>query len=128
MSDNPNPSSSLGLFPRLSDSYVSAIGIVAASAIFAVVMIAAYLPNRPPPVNHTITAERSKRLTTLHAKETDAYNSYGWADKAAGVVRIPIPKAMELFVAEGELPKLPEAEKQPPPPALEQPSQTVPKS
>lgn len=42
----------------------------------------------------------------LHAEEDRVLSGYGWVDRPAGVVRIPVDDAMELFVkraAEGRL-------------------------
>lgn len=36
-------------------------------------------------------------LQTLRAQEEAELNSYGWIDKTAGVVRIPIDRAIELL-------------------------------
>ena len=41
-----------------------------------------------------------QQLETLRAYEDDILHSYGWVDKEAGVVRIPIDEAMKKVVAE----------------------------
>lgn len=48
----------------------------------------------------------SQDLLDLRAKEDRLLNSYGIADKAAGTVRIPVTRAMELIVAEAKDGKL----------------------
>ncbi len=45
-------------------------------------------------------AGRAARLAELRGKEQTALASYGWIDEPAGVVRLPIDRAMELVVAE----------------------------
>jgi hypothetical protein len=40
-------------------------------------------------------------LAALRAQEDDQLNHYGWIDKKAGIVRIPIERAMELTAARG---------------------------
>jgi hypothetical protein len=40
-------------------------------------------------------------LQQLRAEEEQILNSYGWVDKNAGVVRIPIEEAMKLAVQRG---------------------------
>ena len=40
-------------------------------------------------------------LRELRAKEDELLGSYGWVDKNAGVVRIPIEDAMKLTVERG---------------------------
>ena len=44
----------------------------------------------------------SQDLLDLRAKEDQLLNSYGIADKAAGTVRVPVSRAMELVLAEVE--------------------------
>jgi len=44
----------------------------------------------------------SQDLLDLRAKEDQQLNSYGIADKAAGTVRLPLSRAMELVVAEAK--------------------------
>jgi hypothetical protein len=39
---------------------------------------------------------RKKNLATLRAKEAAQAASYGWVDQKAGVVQLPIDRAMEL--------------------------------
>ncbi len=40
-------------------------------------------------------------IKDLHAKEDSLLSSYGWTDKTAGVVRIPIDRAMDLELQRG---------------------------
>jgi hypothetical protein len=40
-------------------------------------------------------------LKALHAAEDSVLNSYGWVDRQAGIVRIPIARAMELLAQRG---------------------------
>jgi len=40
-------------------------------------------------------------LATFRAREDVELNSYGWINRTAGVVRIPIDRAMELIVERG---------------------------
>jgi len=40
-------------------------------------------------------------LEALRAREEAELNSYGWVDRKAGVVRIPIERAMELLLQKG---------------------------
>jgi len=45
-------------------------------------------------------AERTKARATLDADDKLRLETYAWADKAKGLVQIPIKQAMELTVAE----------------------------
>ena len=40
-------------------------------------------------------------IQQLHAQEDGVLSTYGWTDKKAGVVRIPIDRAMELQLERG---------------------------
>jgi hypothetical protein len=40
-------------------------------------------------------------IQQLHAQENNILSTYGWTDKKAGVVRIPIDRAMELQLERG---------------------------
>ena len=42
-----------------------------------------------------------QELQTLHAEEDAVLNSYGWVDRKAGVVRIPVQRAIELLAQRG---------------------------
>jgi hypothetical protein len=55
-----------------------------------------------------LQAEPVKDLNQLRATEDRILNSYGWVDRANGVVRIPIDRAIDLIVTNG-LPPKPEA-------------------
>ncbi len=43
---------------------------------------------------------RADRLAELRGKEQTALGAYGWVEEPAGIVRLPIDRAMELVVAE----------------------------
>jgi len=59
--------------------------------------------------------ERNERIeiNDFRLKEEQTLNSYGWVDEKAGVVRVPIERAMQL-VAERGLPTTPKAGTIPP--------------
>jgi hypothetical protein len=42
----------------------------------------------------------SEDLKQLRAKEEHDLHRYGWADKAAGTVRIPVERAIDLYLSE----------------------------
>jgi hypothetical protein len=62
--------------------------------------LAAAQGHREPPEPRLQTAPRQD-LADLRAKEDDMLTSYGWVDKNAGVVRIPIDAAMKLTLERG---------------------------
>ena len=56
--------------------------------------------NRLPPEPRLQTNPRQD-LADLHAREAEVLESYGWVDRSAGIVRIPIDEAMRLTVERG---------------------------
>ena len=56
-----------------------------------------YAPKEPPPPR--LQTDPLQDLETLRAEEESVLGSYGWADQAAGTVRIPIARAMEILAA-----------------------------
>jgi hypothetical protein len=56
----------------------------------------------PPPRPRLQTMEtQSQDLVSNRATEEQLLNSYGWVDQSAGIVRIPIRRAMDLAVERG---------------------------
>lgn len=56
-------------------------------------------PQIPP--NPRIEEHPAIEIQQLHAEEDRILSSYGWVDKKAGVVRVPIDRAMELQLERG---------------------------
>ena len=69
-------------------------------AVPAAYPLAASQGVREPPEPRLQTDPRQD-LADLRAKEDEWLASYGWVDKNAGVVRIPIEKAMKLTLERG---------------------------
>ena len=53
-----------------------------------------------PPVPR-IEEHPAKDIDELHSQEEHVLSTYGWTDKKAGIVRIPIDRAMELQLERG---------------------------
>jgi len=62
--------------------------------------LAASQGNREPPEPRLQTDPR-RDLADMRANEDEVLESYGWVDKNAGVVRIPIEAAMRLTLERG---------------------------
>ncbi len=93
------------------------LAIAAAIAFFIVYGIFQYLSTQPvttaPPnpmaetsVQQFPPAPRVEEhpaveIQELHAKEDSLLSTYGWTDKMAGVVRIPIDRAIDLELQRG---------------------------
>ncbi len=78
------------------------IAVIGGFAIFGLILVVAYLPNKAAPVGDGVkTPEQRKAiLAELHGKEQAAAASYGWVDKENGVVRLPLDRAIELTIQE----------------------------
>lgn len=61
--------------------------------------LATQAPRVPPEPRLQVNPRQD--LSDLRAREDQALQSYGWVDKNAGVVRIPIDRAMQLVVERG---------------------------
>ena len=70
-------------------------------------MIEARVQHQPP--NPRLQSDPFAELDLLRAREEARLGSYGWVDQSAGVVHIPIDRAMDLLVANG-LPPTPVTE------------------
>ena len=62
--------------------------------------LAAQFALKQPPLPRLQTLP-VKDLQALHASENQALHSYAWIDRAAGSVRIPIERAIELTAQRG---------------------------
>jgi hypothetical protein len=48
-----------------------------------------------------LQVDAQDELRQMRAAEDAALNSYGWVDKDAGIVRIPVDRAMEMLAKKG---------------------------
>lgn len=98
--------------PSRSDFAVTIGVVLACFLVFGVIVGITYLKNRDTTVAVDLTKidaadqwkytveGRAARLAEVRGKEQTAATTYGWVDQPAGVVRLPIERAMELVVAE----------------------------
>jgi len=80
---------------------VTILTVMAGFALFLVVVNYVYLPRHTGPFtgDGIRTAEqRLLNLAELREKQTKQATTYGWVDQKAGVVRLPLDRAMELTV------------------------------
>lgn len=78
------------------------VAAVGGFAIFLLILLVAYLPNKAAPAGDGVKTpeQRKAALAELRGKEKTTATTYGWVDKEAGVVRIPIAQAKELIIQE----------------------------
>lgn len=89
-------------FPHRTPVFTTALVLVL-FALFAWLAFRVYVPRagRELVVEGAKTpAERKALLADLRAKEKAAAGTYGWVDQGAGVVRLPVDRAIDLVVAE----------------------------
>ena len=55
----------------------------------------------PIPPGPRLQSTPPRDMEELRAREREALTTYGWADPAAGVARIPIDRAMSILVERG---------------------------
>lgn len=88
--------------PSNSSFTATLLAAVGGFAIFLLILLVAYLPNKAAPAGDGVkTPEQRKAvLAELRGKEKTTATTYGWVDKEAGVVHIPISQAKELVIQE----------------------------
>ena len=87
----------------------TALAVIGVFAIFLIILQVAKTPVQPAsaPANipeeeqwrHTVEG-RKTRLAELRGREESARQGYTWVDQQAGVVRLPLDRAVELTIAE----------------------------
>lgn len=88
--------------PSNSSFTATLLAAVGGFGIFLLILVVAYMPNQAEPAGDGVKtpAERKAALAELRGKEKSAATTYGWVDKNAGVVRIPVAQAKELIIQE----------------------------
>src|SRR5277367_3706929 len=82
----------------------AAIAFIAASVIFAVLVVAVKFLVNVPAIDADSAAIRTKALAEIRATEAKSLNSVGWADESRGIVRLPIETAIQLTAQEWQNP------------------------
>ncbi len=99
MSETPDPALP-ATAPRRAP-LIAVLAIFALFALFLVVLYFVYVPRDTgvfPDDGIRTPEQRRKILADLQAKQAKQAASYGWVDQKAGVVQLPIDRAMELTV------------------------------
>ena len=118
----PKQSGDRGAGRELSDlepRTIAIFGLALAAAVVACLIVAAWLfgffatrraqediPPSPlaqvePPTTPVLQTKAPSDLARLRAEEDMILSTYGWVDRGAGVVRIPIDRAMHLLAERG---------------------------
>ncbi len=91
MSEQPPTSEPGGL--SLSLSALSIFGLLLSFLLVVIILVAF---NRPAPVGDRISQKRDNTLMEVRNWHEEILTTYGWIDQSAGIVRVPIDRAMEL--------------------------------
>lgn len=89
--------------PRAS-RWITPLGALGALLTMAILVGIMVRYTRPEDLNAKRAAERAKALAELNAQNEEALSTYGWADQAKGLVRLPIRRAMDLTVKQWQEP------------------------
>jgi hypothetical protein len=95
----------------------TALALLAGAVLLAMALLFDYLAGRraelaPPPVpwletgrpppEPRLQVSPQGEMRVMRAQENSVLGSYGWVDRQAGIVRIPIARAMELLVEKAD--------------------------
>jgi hypothetical protein len=80
------------------------IGIAGTFFLMAVLVGALYRYALPEPIAAARAKERRQFLLEQKAAEAKALTEYAWQDRAKEIVRLPIPRAIELTLQEWQNP------------------------
>lgn len=83
----------------------SALGVLAAFLIVAVLVGVMLSSNRPPPLDQSRIAERKAALAEIRQANAQALSQNDWLDQSKGIVRLNITNAMELTLKEYQNPE-----------------------
>ncbi len=95
--------------PAQSPAWPLAVAVIGVFAIFLIIMALAHTPvtplsqatNVPPEEQWKLTEEgRKGRLAEIRGAADARANSYGWVNQDAGVVHVPVDRAIELTLAD----------------------------
>ena len=80
------------------------IGLIVSLIVVQLLMFWFYhlfLAERPRRIPERVDSNIYQQLRDLHVEEKEALTRYGWVDRKAGVVRIPIDRAIDLVAENG---------------------------
>jgi hypothetical protein len=97
----------LGVLMRYDDPNVpvsAVVGIISAVLLFVVIigLQAVFFSMEKSEIDRKVTSRSYDALERLRAGQLEQLNSYGWVSEPDGVVHVPIERAMEIVVAEGQ--------------------------
>jgi hypothetical protein len=89
---------------RKTGAGIYVLGILGTFLIMAFLVSLMHSSTQPAPLNQARSEERLKNLTDFRAANEPLLSEYAWQDQSKGIVRIPVDRAMELFLQEWQDP------------------------
>jgi len=74
----------------------AAAGFIAASVIFAVLVVAVKFLVSVPAIDADRAAMISKAFVEIHTNEIASLNNIGWVDKPRSIVRLPVETVIQM--------------------------------
>lgn len=79
---------------------LSALGWLGVIFCFLLILAVAYLPNRGVSADEIAAEQRYEILRRVKGEQAQLINQYSWIDQNAGLVRVPVERAIQLSIAE----------------------------
>ncbi len=95
-----NPLQNLPHVPHVNRASGAAVGFIAGSLIFIVLVGIVKLSTTVPAIDANRGAALSSALFEIRTNENITLNSAGWIDRSRGIVRLPITTAEQLAAQE----------------------------
>lgn len=88
------------------------VGIVGCILVFVIIVAlqALFHEAKDAEFRRKVINQKPEQLRSLRSEQLEQLNSYRWVDQQAGVVAIPIDRAMELMVQEARSETSPRAQ------------------
>lgn len=86
--------------PDVNHASGAAVGFIAGSLVFIVLVAIVKLSATIPPIDATRGAALSSALYEIRTNEMVSLDSPGWIDRSRGIVRLPITTAVQLAAQE----------------------------
>ena len=94
---NPEP-------PSVNRASGAAVGFLAASLVFIVLVVVVKFSAHAPPIDADRAAAISQALYQVRTNEAAALAAAGWIDQQRGIVRLPIETAMQITARDWQNP------------------------
>lgn len=97
---NPGENQNLPHVPDVNRASGAAVGFIAGSLIFLVLVAIVRFTASVPPIDASHAATIYSALSEIRSNEVVSLESPGWIDRSRGIVRLPIATAEQLAAQE----------------------------